>query len=226
MAKPIHSLIAQTGTAQQVTQQITQMTGLPVVDSWQGVLFLLIAIWAFLVRRKGESLIVMDEELHKKKLEHDTKSHMTQAEQLTDARRQLKELQDKLDAKSDTQLGAATKEADDLRKKLHDSRNETMKTLERCLQAEADLKSKSEEHKARVEFIERYHASVVAHKDAEIARLRRGREFYRKKCEDAAQDMHLRGLEEESAQLAAEISSPNDVSSPGVLLLPPKKDDR
>lgn len=206
-----------------MTQQITQMTGLPVVDSWQGVLFLLIAIWAFLVRRKGESLIVMDEELHKKKLEHDAKSHMTQAEQLTEARRQLKELQDKLDAKSDTQLDAVTKEADELRKKLHDSRNETMRALDRALKAEADLASKTSEHEARVAFIESYYNLKLAYKDEEIARVRRGREFFRKKCEDAAQDMHMRGLEEESAQLAAEISSPKDVSSPGVSIMGKEK---
>lgn len=202
-----------------VPQQVTQLTGLPIVDSWQGVLFLIIAIWAFLARKKGESLIAMEEQAHQRRLDHTTKSEDAQAVQFADAQRRLKELQDKLDTKSDTQLDAAVKEADELRKKLHDSRNETMKMLERCLDAESQLKSKAEEYKARVDFQERYYESVLAHKDMEIARIRRGREFFRKICEDAAQDMYMRGLEEESAQLAAEISSPSDVSSPGAAVI-------
>lgn len=193
-------LVGQAG-ASALPQQLTQLTGLPIIDSWQGALFLMIALWAFLARRRGESLITMDEQTHLKRLEGESKVQSSQGEQIKEYQAQLKELQ-----------ARAAKELDETRHKLHESRNENLKLLERAMKAEAQCEQLKAEHAADKRYLER-----------EAQRLREDRDYFIKICEDAAQDMKLNGLHEASEQIVEQMTEASDLSNPDILPKPNKR---
>jgi len=181
-----------------IGEQISKLTQVQIFDSWQSVLFGAVAIYLYLQKRRGESKISLEEIEHRNRLEGRQSEDSLRDRTIDQLTNQNQQLMGRIDKMSEANVDTLTTQKKDLALRADMYLAENVALTKEKLRVEAELSIAQ---------------SKVRDLEELSKRLRASRDSYRRISEDAAQELHMKGLQESSEMISMEISEADEAIS-------------